>query len=162
LAKGYTVPPNNSHKKKYNKSSPWPKILILAGIALMITVIIMIKNQPVEQPATTANQTAEALLDQYLEEGKPTFVFFHSNNCRSCIDMIAIVDQVYPEFEDKIALVDVNVYDSANQNLLRRAKIYSIPTQVFIDRTGQGKVAMGVMTPEEFRAQLLTLAEGGQ
>lgn len=129
---------------------------------MMITVIIMIKNQSVEQPTSTTNQTAEALLDQYLAEGKPTFVFFHSNNCQSCIDMIAIVDHVYPEFEDTIALVDVNVYDSANQNLLRRANIYSIPTQVFIDRAGQGKVAMGVMSPEDLRTQLLELAEGGQ
>ena len=156
------MPPNNSHKKNYSKSSHWPKIFILAGIALIITVIIIVKNQSVEQPGSTANQTAEALLDQYLEEGKPTFVFFHSNNCQSCIDMIAIVDQVYPEFEDKIALVDVNVYDSANQDLLRRAKIYSLPTQVFIDRAGQGKVTMGVMTPEDFRTQLLALSKGGQ
>lgn len=129
---------------------------------MMITVIIIIKNQSVEQLTSTTNQTAEALLDQYLAEGKPIFVFFHSNNCQSCIDMIAIVDQVYPEFEDTIALVDVNVYDSANQNLLQRANIYSIPTQVFIDRAGQGKVAMGVMSPEDFRTQLLALAESGQ
>lgn len=129
---------------------------------MMITVIIIIKNQSVEQLTSTTNQTAEALLNQYLEEGKPTFVFFHSNNCQSCIDMIAIVDQVYPEFEDTIALVDVNVYDSANQNLLRRANIYSIPTQVFIDRAGQGKVAMGVMSPEDLRTQLLALTEGGK
>ena len=156
------MPPNNSHKKNYSKSSHWPKIFILAGIALIITVIIIVKNQSVEQPGSTANQTAETLLDQYLEEGKPTFVFFHSNNCQSCIDMIAIVDQVYPEFEDKIALVDVNVYDSANQDLLRRANIYSIPTQVFIDRAGEGKVTMGVMTPEDFRTQLLALTEGGK
>ena len=156
------MPPNNSHKKNYSKSSPWPKIFILAGIALIITVIIIVKNQSVEQPGSTANQTAEALLDQYLEEGKPIFVFFHSNNCQSCIDMIAVVNQVYPDYKNSVALVDVNVYDPANQNLLRRANIYSIPTQVFIDRTGQGKVAMGVMTPEDFRTQLLALAEGPQ
>ena len=156
------MPPNNSHKKNYSKSSPWPKIFILAGIALIITVIIIVKNQSVEQPGSTANQTAEALLDQYLEEGKPIFVFFHSNNCQSCIDMIAVVNQVYPDYKNTVALVDVNVYDPANQNLLRRANIYSIPTQVFIDRTGQGKVAMGVMTPEDFRTQLLALAEGPQ
>jgi len=156
------MPPINSHKKNNNNRSPWPKILILAGIALVVAVIFIVKNQSDELLETTTNQTAEALLDQYMSEGKPTFIFFHSNNCQSCIDMIAIVDQVYPEFEDKISLVDVNVYDPANQDLLRRAKIYSIPTQVFIDRAGQGKVAMGVMSPEDLRTQLLALAEGGQ
>lgn len=156
------MPQIKSQKKNYRNQTHWPKIFILAGIVLIIAVIILVKNQSVEQPDSAADQTAEVLLDQYLEEGKPTFVFFHSNNCQSCIDMIAIVDQVYPEFEDTIALVDVNVYDPENQNLLQRAKIYSIPTQVFIDHTGQGKVAMGVMSPEDLRTQLLALTRGGK
>ena len=104
------MPPNNSHKKNYSKSSHWPKIFILAGIALIITVIIIVKNQSVEQPGSTANQTAEALLDQYLGR-QANFVFFHSNNCQSCIDMIAVVNQVYPDYKNTVALVDVNVYD---------------------------------------------------
>jgi len=156
------VPPIKSQKNDSGNRTQWPKIFMLAGIVLTIVVILFVKNRPVEQPGSAVNQTAEVLLDQYLEEGKPTFVFFHSNNCQSCIDMINIVDQVYPEFKSDIALVDVNVYDPANENLLRRARIYSIPTQVFIDRTGQGKVSMGVMAPEDLRTQLLTLTQGGK
>jgi thiol-disulfide isomerase/thioredoxin len=154
------VPQIKSQKKRKSNWIQWPKIFILTGIVLIITIILIVKNQTVEQPVSTADQTAEVLLDQYLENGKPTLVFFHSNNCQSCIDMIAIVNQVYPEFEDTIALVDVNVYDPANQNLLQRAKINSIPTQLFIDHSGQGKVTIGIMSPEDLRTQLLALTKG--
>jgi thiol-disulfide isomerase/thioredoxin len=97
-----------------------------------------------------------------MEAGQPVFVFFHSNNCKSCLDMIAVVDQVYPDFRADVALVDVNVYDPENQGLIQRAKIFSIPTQVFIDASGQGKVTIGVMAPEDLRQQLQALAEGEQ
>jgi thiol:disulfide interchange protein len=143
------------------KPGIFPRILILAGIAILVSVVIILKSQP-EQEINPTGASAETQLDQYLEEGRPVFAFFHSNNCKSCRDMIMVVEQVYPAFEDEVALVDVNVYDPANQSLLRRAKIYSIPTQVFIDASGQGKVTMGVMTPEDLRKQLQELAEGAQ
>ena len=93
--------------------------------------------------------------------GQPTLAFFHSNNCVQCIKMMEVVEQVYPEFDDSVALVDVNVYDKRNASLLQRARIRAIPTQIFFDRTGQGMVVMGAMTPDQFREQMQALA-GGQ
>lgn len=148
-------------KSRRKTSTNFPKILILAGIAILVSGVLILKNQS-SRDTIPSGESAEVQLDQHLEEGKPTFVFFHSNNCKSCLDMIAVVDQVYPDFREEVALVDVNVYDPVNQNLIRRAKIYSIPTQVFIDASGQGKVTLGVMTPEDLRQQLQALAEGAQ
>lgn len=145
-------------RSKAKSSKALPTILILAGIFILIAVVFSSKSRPAQQMVTNAN-SLETQFDQYLKEGKPIFAFFHSTDCQSCVDMMAIVDQVYPEFEDTIALVDVNVYAPANQNLLRRVKVYSIPTQVFIDHNGQGKVAIGVMSPDDLRNQLLVLAE---
>lgn len=122
------------------------------------------------QPAATApgvqesallDEPPEAQLDRFLIAGKPTLAFFHSNNCVQCIKMMEVVEQVYPEFDGSVALVDVNVYDKSNSRLLQRAQIRAIPTQIFFDRTGQGKVIMGAMTPDQFREQMQTLA-GGQ
>lgn len=59
-----------------------------------------------------------------------------------------------------MALVDVNVYDQANARLLQVARIRAIPTQIFFDRTDQGTMIMGAMTPDQFREQMQTLAEG--
>jgi hypothetical protein len=73
--------------------------------------------------------------------------------------MMETVSKVYPEFEDQIALVDVDVYDKNNANLLRKAQITGIPTQVFINKKGDGKVSIGVMESEELRMQLSSLLE---
>ncbi len=84
--------------KNTNKVGPLPRILILGGIIILVAVIFVLKNQSTPEPITSS-VSAEEQLDQHLKEGKPSFVFFHSNNCQSCIDMIAIVDQVYPDFK---------------------------------------------------------------
>ena len=133
-----------------------PTILILAGIVVLVAVLFFVKNQP-SKSTVPVNESTEAQFDRYMKEGKPTFAFFHSTNCHSCIVMMDTVAQVYPEFKDGVALVDVDVYDSQNENLLRRAGINSIPTLVFIDRKGQGKVSIGVIEADQLRQQLQIL-----
>lgn len=151
----------------FKRNNILPKILILTGIVIVIVVLLFIKNQQVEQAVAASeqavavsNEPAGVQLDQHLDAGKPVFVFFHSNNCQSCLDMIAVVNQVYPDFEKEVALVDVDVYDPANQTLLQQAQIRSIPTQVFITFSGEGSGIIGVMTPDALREQLETLAAG--
>lgn len=152
--------PQKNNKKKINVHLP--KLMILLGIGILVIVIFMLKSQQ-EKPAVSLstapriNETVEEQFDRYVEEGKPVFAFFHSYNCQSCLDMMETVSQVYPAFEDQIALVDVDVYDEANQNLLQRAGIYSIPTQIFIDITGEGMVTIGAMTKEELTQQFNNL-----
>lgn len=102
----------------------------------------------------------EAQVDRLRAEGKPIFAFFHSNTCKQCIDMTAIVEQVYPDFNGRVYLVDVNVYDKGNQNLLQRAGIRVIPTLIFINGQGEGRSFTGVMQPDVLREQLNTLAGG--
>jgi thiol:disulfide interchange protein len=74
--------------------------------------------------------------------------------------MMATVAEIYPEFEAGVALVDVNVYDPANQNLLQEAQIHSIPTQVFYDNKGESTLIIGVMEPDVLRQRLKILADG--
>lgn len=155
------MPSKRIAKRKTKQLNHLPRILVLAGIVLLVAVVWVIKNQPVEPTAAAspADASAEELLDFYLAEGKPTLTFFHSNTCHSCIVMMEIVAQVYPEFEDTVGLVDVDVYDSNNNSLLRRAGIQSIPTLVFIDRHGEGQVSIGVIDSDQLRQQLAALLE---
>lgn len=105
-----------------------------------------------------ADESPEAHLDRLLAEGQPIFAFFHSDTCYQCTEMDKIVQQVHPEFAGQVALVDVNVYDEANQALLQRAGIRVIPTLIFIDQAGQGEVTTGVMPAEQLQAKLTALA----
>jgi thiol:disulfide interchange protein len=147
-------PPRPSRKKSAGLS----RILVLVGVVILVAVVFLVKNQSSQTPAPT-NSSPEVQLEQYLEEGKPVFAFFHSNNCHSCIVMMDTVERVFPEFEGAVGLVDVNVYDPQNAALLRRAGISSIPTQVFIDCHGEATGSIGVMETEALREQLILLKE---
>jgi thiol:disulfide interchange protein len=100
-------------------------------------------------------------LDLALANKKPVLVFMHSNNCQSCIDMMKIVNQVYPEFADQIVLIDVDVYDDANAELMERLKLRYIPTIVVYNNQGRSWQNIGPMQEDGFRAYLRQRALGG-
>lgn len=151
------MPQKSSPKLKSRFQNQLPRILIFAGVLIVALAIILIKNQP-EKEIILISESPEQQLDRLLEEGKPVFVFFHSTDCVSCTMMMDTVDQIFPTYQNEVALVDVHVYDPENQNLLQRAAIRSIPTQVFIDSTGYGIVSIGVMTNDQLDEQLALLA----
>ena len=151
------MPQKSSPNSKSRFQNQLPRILIFAGVLIVALAIILIKNQS-EKEIIPVNESPEQQLDRLLEEGKPVFVFFHSTDCVSCTMMMDTVDQIYPTYQNKVALVDVHVYDPENQNLLQRAAIRSIPTQLFVDSTGYGIVAVGVMTTDQLDEQLALLA----
>jgi len=115
---------------------------------------------PGVQGASLPGELPEAQLDRLLAAGQPALAFFHSNNCIQCIKMMQVVDEVYPEFGGSVGGVDVIVYVETYRNLLQRALIRSIPTQIFFDQTGQGQVIGGAMPVAQFREQMQTLAAG--
>ncbi len=154
------MPPKKHSTSHSGQTNFLPTMLILAGIIIVVTVVFLLKNEPETKPDLTT-KAPEGQLDWYLENEQPVFVFFHSTTCKTCTDMMAIVDQVYPEFKDQVGLVDVDVYASWNEDLLRQARITNIPTQVFINGKGEGKTMIGGMPPEELRAQLQALVAGG-
>lgn len=134
------------------------KLVILLGIVLVAITIFIVKYQISETPPST-DETIEQQLDRYFKSGQPVFAFIHSTTCKSCINMMQTVDQVYPEFAAEIALVDIDVYDPENDAFLDRAKVSYIPTQIFFDPSGTGNVVIGEMTSNDLRQSLLELME---
>lgn len=131
---------------------------VLIALAGIIGAILIVKNEPAPTLQAGDGQLPEQRLDQLMQAGVPTLAFFHSNNCEQCLEMVDIVNQVYPEFQQRVGLVDINVYDPANARLLEMARIRVIPTLVFYDHQRQGEVFMGVMQPDALRAKFETLA----
>ena len=153
------MPKRHKALKKQKTTSKVPLIIVLTLFAVIVGIIFLTKGQASNEVITPSGKN-EAMVDQLLSEGKPTFVFFHSTDCYTCKVMMATVADVYPEFQDTVALVDVDVYDASNQNLLQKAQIRSIPTQVFFDGSGKSTVIIGVMEPDALRQHLVTLAGG--
>jgi hypothetical protein len=44
------------------------------------------------------------------------------------IAFLGTVANVYPDFQDSVVLIDVDVYVQSNKNILRRERLQSIPT----------------------------------
>ncbi len=151
--------------KKTPNRKPILNILLIVGVVAISITILIFKNQ--DQPAETVvaesaapQETLEEKLDRLLEEGEPIFLFFHSNNCHSCIVMVETVTQVFPDYMNEVALLDIDVYDESNQSILRRAGITTIPTQIFIDRNGQGQTVLGTMESDILRDHLSQIIKG--
>lgn len=147
-------------KHKQRKPSRFPQVLVLGGVILLAVMILALKQDKAPADASFSSTSAlpEAQLDRALEAGEPTLAFFHSDNCQQCIIMMDVVAQVYPEFENTVTLVDINVYDERNTALLNRVGLQYIPTLIFYDHTGQGQVSVGVMEAEILRQTLSALA----
>ena len=129
-------------------------LLILIGLLLIAVVIYVTK--PHTAPPTTGSLPEEQRANA-LAAGKPTFIFLHSLECVPCEEMMFTVAQVYPEFDNKVILVDVDVYADENASLLRYEMVRTIPTLVFSDRTGQRRVYIGVMEGPQLRQTLVAL-----
>ncbi len=161
--------------------------LVIASIAVVVLGIILLKERPQEAVALSSVQggrpTAQSSatvqgkpaavagpfrpsspadqLNLALAAGQPVLVFMHSTNCQSCIDMMKVVEQVYPEFADQIVLVDVDVYDNANVPLMQKLGLRYIPTVVVFDKNGKSAQNVGAMKADAFRAFLRQKALGG-
>lgn len=152
------MPARGPAKSKPSQTGLLPKVLILAGIVVLVVVVFLIKNQP-SMSDSPVDESLQAQFDRYLQERKPILAFFHSTNCHSCIVMMDTVARVYPEFNTEVGLVDVKVYDLQNEGFVRRERISSIPTLVFIDRNGQRKISIGILEADQLRQRLQTLKE---
>lgn len=130
----------------------------MGGLVVLIGILLLSKGKP-RNTVEITGESPEARLSQALKAGRPIFAFFHSNNCKSCLEMMALVEQVYPEYEESVELVDVNVYDQQNQRLLQTAGVRVIPTQMFYDEAGERQVVLGLMQPEQLRAALASISK---
>jgi len=133
--------------------------LVFVGV-LLLTVAAILALKPESRSAAGSPVARETDLDVALSSGRPVVVFLHSLDCVPCRQMMNVVAEVHPEFEKSVTLLDVDVYNQGNYPILRREKLQAIPTLVFYDRQGTRSVSIGVISADELRVRLKTLAEG--
>ena len=133
--------------------------LVFVGI-LLVTVAAILALKPESRSAADSLVARETDLEAALSSGRPALVFLHSLDCVPCRKMMNVVAEVHPEFEKSVTLLDVDVYNQGNYPILRREKLQAIPTLVFYDRQGTRSVSIGVISADELRVRLKTLAEG--
>jgi thiol:disulfide interchange protein len=150
-------------KRRKQKTARYPQLLALGGFFILVAAFLAVKASQEESQIlfnNDPNLLAEVQLDQALEARWPVLAFFHSNNCVQCLIMMETVADVYPEFHDRVVLVDVDVYNDLNRPLLGRVRLQYIPTLIFYARTGKPASYVGVMEASDLRASLKNLSGG--
>ena len=92
-------------------------------------------------------------LGQALSSGKPTIAEFGSSTCIPCKQMKPILEKLAAEYEGKLNVVIVEVYEQ--RELTQQYGIMAIPTQIVFDSSGKEVTRhMGLWPREEIIAQL--------
>lgn len=92
-------------------------------------------------------------LKEALSSGKPTLAEFGANTCIPCKQMKPILEQLAVEYEGKLNVVIVEVYEQ--MELTRFNRIMAIPTQIVFDSSGKEITRhVGLWPKEQIIAQL--------
>lgn len=115
----------------------------------------------VENP-TERKSPSQAAMESALENGKPVFLNFHSNQCIPCIEMEKVIEEVEPEYAGRVEFVVVDVYDSAESSFCEYFQVRVIPTSFFIQPDGAVVDAYeGLIRSDQMRMLLDKLISGG-
>ncbi|MDD4515259.1 thioredoxin [Massilibacteroides sp.] len=91
--------------------------------------------------------------DEWIYEGtKPCIVDFYADWCGPCRQVSPILKQLAKEYKDQIIVYKVNVDNE--KELASAFGIQSIPTILFIPKSGQPQLAMGAFPKETFEKQI--------
>ena len=134
-------------------------ILITLGVILFVVLVALLKNTAAQRMWLRL----EPVSDQVAElktAGQPLVVYFHSPDCSSCAQVQDALDQVYPEFKDAVALLDVDVTNRRERPFVDAAGVQMTPTLLFIDSSGAEKLFAGEIDHDVLRAELSALAGG--
>jgi len=133
--------------------------LIVLGVVLFVVLVAVFKNLATERK-WLSSEPAASRLEAYRAAGQPVLVFFHSPDCSSCLVVQQSIDEVYPEFKNKVALLDLDVTDKRERDLVERTGVQTTPTLLLVDDSGVEKLIVGEISPADLRAELNTLAGG--
>lgn len=110
----------------------------LAGKDLIFDIkLVGIGAKSLQSGSTGATGAVQPFLpfSEALSSGKPTLAEFGSNSCIPCKQMKPILEQLSVDYQDKLNVVIVEVYD--HQDLARQYKVLGIPTQIILDSGGK-------------------------
>ncbi len=104
-----------------------------------------------ENPKGTAAQRA---LDKALAENQITVLCFHSDTCKPCVELSAIIEGIKPQFQRKVAFVSVLVGDPEEQSLIQEYEIQMIPTTFIFNKKGTAQKEIGMIPRDKLVSTL--------
>ncbi len=149
----------NKNKKRLN----FAQVIVL--LATMLTISACSGgNKPTTPQGEVPNPTSGATggtssaiapisVGEALVSGKPTLAEFSSDTCVYCKQMKLILEEVAKEYQGKLNIVIINVYEEPD--IAGNYGIMAIPTQIFFDSSGNIVTKhVGLLPKEDVVAQL--------
>lgn len=133
--------------------------LIVLGVIAFVTLVGLLKNR-IDMRQWLYTEPVTARLEQLRADSAPVVVYFHSPDCSSCEQVQASLDEVYPEFKDSVALLDLDVTNLRYRDLVNQAGVQTAPTLLLVNAAGEEKLIVGEISPQDLRAELASLAGG--
>ncbi len=134
-------------------------ILITLAVILFVVLVALLKSSAAERRWLRMEPLADQV-SAYRAAGQPLVVYFHSPDCSSCAQVKEALDEVYPEFNNTVALLDLDVTNRRERAFVDASGVITTPTLLFIYSSGAEKRITGEISPEALRAELTALAGG--
>lgn len=87
--------------------------------------------------ASTVSTTPPETVSPIEGTGLPQLVDIGSNSCVPCQMMAGELEELAQQYAGSVEVVILDVYDKANEALVRQVGVQVIPTQLFIDPDGK-------------------------
>lgn len=143
-------------EKTGNNLRTW---LILGAVVLVVALTALVKTLSAEKAAPPV-EAPEVLLERYKASRTPVVVYFHSPECLSCNQVQGSLDEVYPEFKNRVALISLDVLEDVNDALVERTGVHTTPVLLFIDSSGNEQLFSGEISVADLRQKLSALGGG--
>lgn len=108
---------------------------------------------------TTNETSSQAKLSKALANRKVVVLCFHSTTCQPCIEMDEIIEEIKPDFEDKVAFISIVVDDPEERPLIEKYEIQLIPTTFIFNKKGEAIKQVGVMPKDQLTDTLQKLVD---
>ena len=134
-------------------------LYIIIGVVLLVAMVALVKSLTTHKPLFPT-EAPEVSLQKFKDNRQPVLVYFHSPECLSCREVQGALDEVYPEFKDRIALLSLDVLDDSSEALVERTGVHTTPVLLFVDANGNETQFSGEISPADLRARLNALSGG--
>lgn len=147
-------------------------LVVAVFLGFIVMKLVLDSTAPAASPATegaasgtsiaSVHNDAVADYEAAVATGKPVYVLFHSLSCVPCVEISAVVDEVFPDYEGDVVFVNAITEDPSGQELAAQFSFQYIPTSFFISPGGEGVVDSytGAMDEAQMRAYLDALVQG--
>jgi thiol:disulfide interchange protein len=103
-----------------------------------LIVVLLIFLIPIALYALLGHLSNSDMASADTKNSRPQIVKFTSTMCLDCQTMTKIMKELYPQYKDRIDLVEINVQDGnkKNDSWIKKYNVTLVPTIILINSSG--------------------------